>query len=52
MSNYVCAVGDQMPSDPNEPVMDLLLQQYKSVIMESLITSFGLDFLVQDQVWR
>ena len=26
MSNYVCAVGDKMPSDPNEPVMDLLLQ--------------------------
>ena len=49
MSNYVCAVGDQMPSDPNEPVMDLLLQQYKRVIMESLTTSFGLDFLVQDQ---
>ena len=49
MSNYVCAVGDKMPSDPNEPVMDLLLQQYKRVIMESLITSFGLDFLVQDQ---
>ena len=49
MSNYVCAVGDHMPSDPNEPVMDLLLQQYKRVIVESLITSFGLDFLVQDQ---
>lgn len=49
MSNYVCAVGDYMPSDPNEPVMDLLLQQYKRVIVESLITSFGLDFLVQDQ---
>ena len=38
-----------MPSDPNMPVMDLLLQQYKRVIAESLITSFGLDFLVKDQ---
>ena len=49
MSNYVYAVGNQMPSDPNMPVMDLLLQQYKRVIAESLITSFGLDFLVKDQ---
>lgn len=49
MSNYVCAVGDHMPSDPNESIMDLLFQQYKRVIVESLITSFGLDFLVKDQ---
>ena len=49
MSNYVYAVGNQMPSDPNMPVMDLLFQQYKRVIVESLITSFGLDFLVKDQ---
>lgn len=32
-----------------EPVLDSIFQQYERVIIESLITSFGLDFLVKDQ---
>lgn len=32
-----------------ESVLDSIFQQYERVIIESLITSFGLDFLVKDQ---
>lgn len=35
--------------EPEENVMNSLFKQYERVIVESLITSFGLDFLVKDQ---
>lgn len=35
--------------DPNDDIMDSLFHQYERVIVESLITSFGLDFLIKDQ---
>ena len=35
--------------EPEEPVLDSIFQQYERVIVESLITSFGLDFLIKDQ---
>lgn len=35
--------------DPNEPIMQSIFQQYERVLIESLITSFGLDFIVKDQ---
>ena len=34
---------------PDEPILDSMLQQYERVLLESIITSFGLDFIVKDQ---
>ena len=31
---------------PDEPILDSMLQQYERVLLESIITSFGLDFIV------
>lgn len=49
LSNYTAQVGKQFVPNPSEPVMDSLFQQYERVLIESLVTSFGLDFLVKDQ---
>lgn len=46
---YVVNVGKNFCPDPAEPVMESIFQQYERVIIESLITSFCLDFLVKDQ---
>jgi len=35
--------------EPEDNVMDSIFKQYERVIIESLISSFGLDFLVEDQ---
>lgn len=35
--------------DPSDNVLDSIFQQYERVIIESLITSFGLDFFIKDQ---
>ena len=35
--------------EPEDNVMDSIFKQYERVIIESLISSFGLDFLVKDQ---
>ncbi len=35
--------------EPNEDLMDSIFKQYERVIVESLITSFGLDFFINDQ---
>lgn len=35
--------------EPEEEVMDSIFKQYERVVVESLITSFGLDFLIRDQ---
>lgn len=34
--------------DPNENVVQSIFKQYENVIVQSIITSFGLDFLVKD----
>lgn len=47
--NYAATVGSSFEPDPTEPIMESIFQQYERVLVESLITSFGLDFLVQDQ---
>lgn len=47
--NYVIDVGKEFHPDPAEPVMEGIFQQYERVIIESLVTSFGLDFLIRDQ---
>lgn len=48
-ANYTASVGRQFSPDPSEPVMDSIFQEYERVLVESLVTSFGLDFLVHDQ---
>ena len=46
--NYVSAVRNGYIPDPSEPVTDSIFHQYERVLVESLITAFGLDFLVKD----
>ena len=48
--NYVYAVEKGFIADPEESVRDTIFKQYERVLVESLITSFGLDFLVRDRV--
>lgn len=48
-ANYMANVSRQFDPDPSEPIMNSIFQQYERVLVESLITSFGLDFLVNDQ---
>lgn len=47
--NYVLNISTSFNPDPIEPMMDSIFQQYERVLIESLITSFGLDFLLKDQ---
>lgn len=46
---YAVNAGKSFESDPKEPIMKSIFQQYERVLVESLISSFGLDFLVRDQ---
>ena len=51
MATNRCVVSfdkEYYPS-PEEPIMESILQQYERVLMESLVTSFGLDFIIHDQ---
>lgn len=48
-ANYVVDVGKNFSMERNEPIMPNLFQQYERVIIESLITTFGLDFIVKDR---
>lgn len=51
MSNINAVISfdkDYVP-DPNEPLFTSIFQQYERVLIESLITSFGLDFIVKDR---
>ncbi|WP_037284985.1 hypothetical protein [Saccharibacillus sacchari] len=41
--------GEFFDPKSDEPVMLSLFKQYESIIIESLVTSFGLDFLVKDR---
>ncbi len=47
--SYVMHVGKDYLPDPREPIMESIFQQYERVLVESLITSFGLDFLAKDR---
>lgn len=50
MSNsYVCCVGTDFRPEPEAPIMESLFQQYERVIVESILSSFALDFLIKDQ---
>lgn len=47
--SYVMSVGNNFSPEPTEPIMESLFQQYERVLVESLITSFGLNFLIVDR---
>ena len=46
---FVCSTCAPFYIDLEKKVVDTIFQQYERVIVESIITSFGLDFLVADQ---
>lgn len=46
---YAVNAGKNFSPDPSEPVFESIFRQYERVLVESLITSFGLDFLIKDQ---
>lgn len=48
-NNYILSAGLDFAPEPEENVMTSIFKQYESVIVESIITSFGLDFLVNDR---
>ena len=45
---FIAQLDNGAPMQPNSGVMSDLFSQYERVIVESIITSFGLDFLVPD----
>ena len=47
--NYMAILADVKCADPNGNVFNGIWQSYERVVLHSLVTSFGLDFLVQDQ---
>lgn len=47
-SSYVSSVDSSFSLEPDENIMDSIFKQYERVIVESIITSFGLDFLIKD----
>lgn len=49
MSAFVSVVEKNYDPHPSENVMESLFKQYERVVFESLITSFGLDIIIQDQ---
>lgn len=49
VKSYITAVADTKCMNPNGNVFDGIWKSYEGVVLHSLITSFGLDFLVQDQ---
>lgn len=47
--SFVKQVGTDFVPDKEENVYEGIFSQYEHVIIQSLITSFGLDFIVRDQ---
>lgn len=46
---YLASVGQSFCPHPKQSVFLTLFEEYERVIVESLITSFGLDLLIKDQ---
>lgn len=46
---FATIAGSGFSPNPDDDIMDSLFHQYERVIVESLITTFGLDFLIKDQ---
>lgn len=49
MSGYVGSIKYDYQLEPNEPIKQSIFREYEKIIVESLITSFGLDLLIKDQ---
>lgn len=49
MSSFVAELNKGVSPEPEENVFSSIWNEYERVIMQSLVTSFGLDFLVHDQ---
>lgn len=49
MSKFIRELNSSVSPDPENNVFADIWQQYERVVLHSLITSFGLDFLVHDQ---
>jgi len=47
--NFVTAVGEEFDPNPQDNVFDSLFKQYERVIVQSVITSFGLDAFIKDR---
>ena len=48
-ANQIVSFDKGYVPDPSEPLFTSIFQQYERVLVESLITSFGLDFIIKDQ---
>lgn len=48
-NSYVSQAGSSFYPESDENILTSIFQQYESVIIESIVTSFGLDFLIRDQ---
>ena len=51
MENFVIAASNNfvVEEDEKQSPLKTIFKQYESVIIESIITSFGLDFIIKDQ---
>jgi hypothetical protein len=49
MTSFVGNIETFMPHSKSENVFETLFSEYERVIIQSLISSFGLDFIVKDQ---
>lgn len=49
MSKFINELNNNVSPDPENNVFADIWKQYERVVLHSLITSFGLDFLVRDQ---
>jgi len=47
--NFVAGIGTDFEPALEENVFDTLFKEYERVVVNSLITSFGLDFFIKDQ---
>lgn len=50
MDNYILASSQDFFPEEDENIFFSIFHQYEKVIVQSLITSFGLDFLIKDQL--
>jgi len=48
-TGYINNVGKDFSPEPDEVVLESIFKQYERVIVESIVTSFGLDSLVKDR---
>lgn len=47
-ATYVYLAGKGFVPNPQEPVLKSIFREYERVLVESLVSSFGLDFLIRD----